>query len=219
VFGGATVFGLGAPDDATLPSLIGERLSAGSHRPVHVYNFGRPGYASTQERLLLQSLLASGHVARVHLFIDGPGELLLWPRPLTADNMRHALEAGGAAQDAGAADWPWSRSGPVERPPDADSAMRTWLANKRIVEEMMAEFDSHALFAWLAVESWPAAGPDVSLAGVGGEMMDGWRRVHASDPSVLWLGEGAAPRWDEIARRISDHVAAQGLLECRGPRT
>jgi hypothetical protein len=43
-------------------------------RKVYVYNFGRSGYMSTQELILLQNLLRDGHVPRMVVFLDGLNE-------------------------------------------------------------------------------------------------------------------------------------------------
>lgn len=71
VFGGSTTFGYGVADRETVPSHLQEKLRErlGSH--VAVYNFGRGYYYSTQERVLFEQLLLSGHAPNIAIFIDG----------------------------------------------------------------------------------------------------------------------------------------------------
>ena len=71
VFGGSTTFGFFMDDDHTIPSYLQEFAKAESRRRVNVYNFGRPGYTSTQELLFYLSLLRNGFVPNVSVFIDG----------------------------------------------------------------------------------------------------------------------------------------------------
>lgn len=70
-FGGSTSFGVG-PYWATVASYLQEELNSNTgKRPVRVYNFGRSGWFSTQERILFQNLLQSGHRPDIVVFLDG----------------------------------------------------------------------------------------------------------------------------------------------------
>ncbi|MEM8932655.1 MAG: SGNH/GDSL hydrolase family protein, partial [Acidobacteriota bacterium] len=69
-FGGSTMWGTGARDDATIPSLVARRLDQRG-LPVDVVNFGESGYVSTQEMILLLRLLQTGDVPDVVVFYDG----------------------------------------------------------------------------------------------------------------------------------------------------
>jgi hypothetical protein len=72
VFGGSTTLGFGVRDGDTVASALEETLGRHySGRTVRCYNFGRGYYFSTQERLLLTSLLAQGIRPQLALFIDG----------------------------------------------------------------------------------------------------------------------------------------------------
>jgi len=71
VFGGSTTFGYGVADDETIPSYLQRELATLQERPVHVYNFGRGHYFSTQERILFTQLIAAGHAPDLAVFIDG----------------------------------------------------------------------------------------------------------------------------------------------------
>lgn len=74
LFGGSTTFGAGVPDNETFASFLQERLRL-NHPTVAVYNFGIPGYQSTQERILFEQLLLNGFVPDVALFFDGLNDL------------------------------------------------------------------------------------------------------------------------------------------------
>jgi len=71
-FGGSTSFGVG-PYWATVASYLQETLDERSKtdKPVRVYNFGRPGYHSTQELILLSRLLSEGNIPDMVVFLDG----------------------------------------------------------------------------------------------------------------------------------------------------
>jgi hypothetical protein len=71
VFGGSTTFGYGVTDGQTIASRLQERLRRSLGKSVNVYNFGRGFYFSTQERILFELLLASGHTPALAIFIDG----------------------------------------------------------------------------------------------------------------------------------------------------
>lgn len=71
LFGGSTTFGYGVPDNQTIASYLQELLAERLGRDVHVYNFGRGHYYSTQERILLENLLLSAFIPDMALFIDG----------------------------------------------------------------------------------------------------------------------------------------------------
>lgn len=70
LFGGSTTMGAGVPDDATVAAHLQNAL-VGCTGNVHIYNFGRGFYFSTQERILFEQLLLAGHRPAVAIFIDG----------------------------------------------------------------------------------------------------------------------------------------------------
>lgn len=74
VFGGSSVWGVGAHDAYTVPSLIAERL-ARTGRPVEVTNFGQVGYVSTQEVIALYREIQQGRVPDVVIFFDGYNDI------------------------------------------------------------------------------------------------------------------------------------------------
>jgi lysophospholipase L1-like esterase len=70
VLGGSTIWGSGARDDFTIPSLIAKRLAAGDVR-ADVINLGESGYVSTQEVLTLLLELQQGNHPDAVVFYDG----------------------------------------------------------------------------------------------------------------------------------------------------
>lgn len=72
MFGGSTLWGTGARDDGTIPSLLARELSERHGVPALIVNFGETGYVSTQEAIAL-ALELRGPRPRPHLviFYDG----------------------------------------------------------------------------------------------------------------------------------------------------
>ena len=78
VFGGSTTFGIGVPDDHTIPSYVQATLHATSPAaPFLVRNFGQGYYYSSQEMTLFLSLLKAGDVPQTAVFIDGTNDVYL----------------------------------------------------------------------------------------------------------------------------------------------
>lgn len=75
VFGGSTTFGYGVTDHETIPSYLQEILTSGYQGKIRVYNFGRGGYISVQERILFEKLIETGIIPKVAVFIDGLNDL------------------------------------------------------------------------------------------------------------------------------------------------
>ena len=73
-FGGSTAFGVGVPDRGTIAASLAHLRDAPCGKPVHVYNFGRPGYISVQEGIRFQRLLRSGARPDLVIFFDGLNE-------------------------------------------------------------------------------------------------------------------------------------------------
>ncbi|HEY3997899.1 MAG TPA: SGNH/GDSL hydrolase family protein [Candidatus Xenobia bacterium] len=72
LFGGSTVFGWDTADAWTLGSALWASLQLQyPQRPVHLVNYGRPLYYSSQEVLLFYRLLKTGHRPDVAIFLDG----------------------------------------------------------------------------------------------------------------------------------------------------
>jgi lysophospholipase L1-like esterase len=70
-FGGSTMYGVGVPDWATMPSYLSGELNAGGRSCVLVSNFGVEGYVTDQELILLEEQLKAGGRPDVVIFYDG----------------------------------------------------------------------------------------------------------------------------------------------------
>lgn len=102
VFGGSTAFGYGVTDEQTIPSRLQQRLRPlGRAKAVCVYNFGRPFYYSTQERIFFQQLLAAGIRPDLAVFVDGLNDTAFaqdgsaFSNTLNASVKRHDPRAAG----------------------------------------------------------------------------------------------------------------------------
>jgi len=71
MFGGSTMWGWGARDEFTIPSLVAKRLAETARPAPWVVNYGETGYVSTQEVITLMLELRKGHVPSVVVFYDG----------------------------------------------------------------------------------------------------------------------------------------------------
>lgn len=75
VFGGSTTFGYGVPDDYTIPSYIQKILEQRyPNKAILVKNYGQGYYYSSQEMLLLISLIKDGDIPDWAVFIDGAND-------------------------------------------------------------------------------------------------------------------------------------------------
>ena len=70
MFGGSTMWGTGARDDFTIPSLVAKQLSTRGIS-ARVVNFGESGYVSTQELIALERALQQGARPDAVVFYDG----------------------------------------------------------------------------------------------------------------------------------------------------
>jgi lysophospholipase L1-like esterase len=85
-FGGSTMMGMGARDDATIPAVLARRLAVLGHQ-VAVTNYGQLGHNSTQEVITLQQLLNSGERIDIALFYDGVNEMACAEQTGRADGL------------------------------------------------------------------------------------------------------------------------------------
>jgi lysophospholipase L1-like esterase len=76
-FGGSTMYGVGVPDWATMPSYLARELNTGGQNCVLVSNFGVEGYATDQELILLEEQLKAGGRPDVVIFYDGLNDSML----------------------------------------------------------------------------------------------------------------------------------------------
>jgi hypothetical protein len=75
VLGGSTVWGVDAPDSATIPSQILKILSSRSERPLDVRNMGQYGWVSTQEMFELILHIRNGDVPDLVILLDGMNDV------------------------------------------------------------------------------------------------------------------------------------------------
>ncbi len=73
MFGGSALWGTGARDEFTIPSMVSKKLSA-KNVDVWVTNMGEGGYVSTQEVIALTLELQKGNVPDLVLFYDGAND-------------------------------------------------------------------------------------------------------------------------------------------------
>jgi lysophospholipase L1-like esterase len=74
VFGGSTLWGMGARDDYTIPSHLSKLLHDDGNN-FTVYNYGMPGYTFTQEIVRLTLLLREGYRPDYVVFYDGVNDV------------------------------------------------------------------------------------------------------------------------------------------------
>jgi hypothetical protein len=75
LFGGSTMWGMGVSDSNTIGSYLQDELAELSDRPVAVYNFSQPGFASTQEVIELMLQLRDGNIPDIVIFFDGVNDI------------------------------------------------------------------------------------------------------------------------------------------------
>jgi lysophospholipase L1-like esterase len=70
-FGGSTMWGWGANDIHTIPSLIGKKLNGNKDMEFTITNFGQPGYVCMQDIITLIQALQSGKKPNFVIFYHG----------------------------------------------------------------------------------------------------------------------------------------------------
>jgi len=75
VFGGSTLWGLGAPDWLTIPAILQSKLDQRLSQPVCVINYGQSAYISSQEIITLLMELQRGNIPDTVIFYDGMNEV------------------------------------------------------------------------------------------------------------------------------------------------
>ena len=227
VFGGSTGFGLGLPDDETIPSYLQDCAPASGH--LAVYNFARSYYYSSQELALFQQLLKAGHIPQVAVFIDGLNEFNFWGADEPAFTLRlRSFMAGNPDTNplddvpaVKAAHWMkthWTKRTAKKAPaPDyadravLDSVINRWLANKRIIELLAQGFGVRTIFVWQPVATYKydlryhfLAAPDEWFVGkwprgrYGYEQMEDLREQGKLGSNVLWLADMQQDRHENL---------------------
>jgi hypothetical protein len=154
---------LGSLGDRPVPPRNSEELPRNSEEPVsvHVYNFGVPGFFSSQERARFEDLLVRGHRPDVAIFIDGLNEF--WGDSLMTAQLRHGLDQVTnpnvvrrtifflrAMPLADLARRFASRPGALPVKPDCRKHFERWLANRRLI----AASGVRTIFVWQPVATY-----------------------------------------------------------------
>ena len=76
-FGGSTMYGIGATDETTIPSLLGKLLAEKfPEKTFDIVNFGIIGYTRNQEYLQLLEEIKRENIPNIAVFYDGVNEVL-----------------------------------------------------------------------------------------------------------------------------------------------
>jgi hypothetical protein len=219
VFGGSTAYGDGLPDDVALPSALQQVLPALGGKRARVYNFARPGYYSSQERILFEQLLLAKVPMDAAVFVDGVNEVRAVESPEQPHWSASATERIAALVDESnrhqtlhvlgllAQSLPVTRvalkslaNARVIAPqalPDESGAAERWLSNVRITRAVAARFSVPTLFVW---QPMPLYEYDTRFHVPGGElarlapiarMYQALRRDLDARPAegILWLAD------------------------------
>jgi hypothetical protein len=71
VFGGSTVYGIGTPDWATIPSYLSREVNTDPTACIEVTNLGAEGYVTNQEEIFLIQQLKAGRKPDIAILYDG----------------------------------------------------------------------------------------------------------------------------------------------------
>jgi hypothetical protein len=212
VFGGSTTFGYGVSDDETLPSAIQDCAPSARGRAVHVYNFGRGSYFSTQELMLYYRLLASGHTPSVAIFVDGLNDFADLPAHLAGEldataTLRSLVDESEWGNDVGSlrtflnrtslgrfAGWmrrrkdrPDSSFQRAERPDEATlvRVRDRWLLNRKLIGALSVMFHVRPVFVWQPVPNYRYDYRRFHLLREFGETALSWGEATASGYAVM----------------------------------
>jgi lysophospholipase L1-like esterase len=86
MFGGSTTVGLGARDNATLPSHLARRIFENG-MPVEITNFAQLGHSSTQEIIAFIQMLKADECPDMVIFYDGANEVIPSEQTGEADSL------------------------------------------------------------------------------------------------------------------------------------
>lgn len=219
-FGGSTTFGYGEKDDATLPFFAQAALRRHCNDDgLWIYNFARSNYFSSQERILFEQLLVSGHEPAAAVFVDGVNEFSFpddQPKftqrlaYLMAENDLQLLaRAVGTLplvellQRVSGLRTLYAESQP-RAPVDVETITSRWFANRSLIRSAGAVHGVPTFFVWQPSPTYSYDLSDhVALAALGGSlphletMRTGYevmaRRLATAGgfDDVLWLGNSA----------------------------
>jgi len=168
MFGGSTLWGTGARDEYTIPSLVASELQK-EGVAAEVVNFGQSGYVSTQEVIELLRQLQRGNVPQLVVFYDGVNDTYSSYQQGTAGIPQnefnrvkefrpsaHALlmQAIGELSTSRLMRKIVKRPGPetdperVEQEDLPGAVAEVYLSNLRLVESWSRSLGFHTLFYW-----------------------------------------------------------------------
>ncbi len=173
VFGGSTAFGSYVRDDETIASWLQSlAMQSRPSEPVFVYNFGQPGYISSQEGLLFYSLLLAGFVPDVAVFLDGLNDFVNGAgEPMFTQRLRRLMDGNDRRQTYGLADrlalvgalhslrrepGEFRQAVQMDYQSEAffDRVLSLWRANRRLVESIAKDFGVQSAFVWQPVPAY-----------------------------------------------------------------
>ena len=86
IFGGSSTFGYGVGDNLTVSAWLEYYLQeAFNVVKIRVYNFGRAGFSSFEEKILFTSLVEAGYIPDMAIFFDGLNDFRRWSGEVRAD--------------------------------------------------------------------------------------------------------------------------------------
>jgi lysophospholipase L1-like esterase len=180
-FGGSTMWGVGAPDELTIPAYLQAGLEAVRDEPICVVNFAQLGYVSTQSVIALILELQREHIPDAVIFYDGVNEVRRAYNTVQKEAAENAPEdttssSRDALQEAGTlpsllsgsrlAQWVWNLSQPsttedsqsgttrtLELDPNelADDIAKIYLTNYRLLDDLSRDYGFEFYFFWQPV--------------------------------------------------------------------
>lgn len=75
MFGGSAMWGIGARDEFTIPSLVSKKLAHPPATPAWITNFGQLGWVNTQEVIALMLELQRGNIPDIAVFYDSSNDI------------------------------------------------------------------------------------------------------------------------------------------------
>ncbi len=174
MLGGSTMWGWGARDDFTIPSLVSKELNRELAGRVRVVNLGETGYVSTQEVITLMLELRRRNVPDIAVFYDGVNdswaafqsgvagvpqneinrrvefnlrEQLNWRRGFVGKLALYRLSRG-ITRSTGESLSAESTRGNFLSPSLANEVVDVYLENVRLVNALAREYGFRAVFFW-----------------------------------------------------------------------
>ena len=195
------------PDGDTIPASLQRRFDADGKR-IAVYNFGRDGYFSAQEMMLLGRLLSDGYVPSMAVFIDGLNDFANWKgEPDFSDEMRQMVDERQAPSGLARSTLEFARQMPVwgvfealalkashhnrldsyRSHTDAraiEDVVSRWRAHKKLIEGMAQAFHFETAFVWQPVPVYRYDLTRHFLHDAGGNWFDYGERAKAGYPAM-----------------------------------